>query len=230
MSKKFFSSHALGAAEQLGLKCLLGSERGVYGGCGSIWKFQREELQKIPGIRFVALNGVHPISFAEIIRAWQDDSGFRLWFNAELAGASFSAFRWETPSVTATTVSRLFEFVLLDSPMLARRPDPEAFATHFSSAERNIATFPNLGGDAIMIVPCPIAAPSAYAHLAAFVRQAPEDQRHSLWQTVGAAMAQHVGEEPIWLSTAGAGVSWLHVRLDRRPKYYGFAPYKQRPI
>ncbi|MGI9175867.1 MAG: DUF6940 family protein [Rhodothermales bacterium] len=24
----------------------------------------------------------------------------------------------------------------------------------------------------------------------------------------------------MWLSTAGGGVSWLHVRLDSRPKYY----------
>jgi hypothetical protein len=31
---------------------------------------------------------------------------------------------------------------------------------------------------------------------------------------------------PEWLSTAGAGVSWLHVRLDDRPKYYGYAPYR----
>ncbi|MFL6237620.1 MAG: DUF6940 family protein [Thermoanaerobaculia bacterium] len=24
----------------------------------------------------------------------------------------------------------------------------------------------------------------------------------------------------------GAGVSWLHVRLDDRPKYYGYGPYR----
>ena len=31
---------------------------------------------------------------------------------------------------------------------------------------------------------------------------------------------------PVWVSTAGAGVSWLHVRLDDRPKYYGYQPYR----
>ncbi len=35
---------------------------------------------------------------------------------------------------------------------------------------------------------------------------------------------------PVWLSTAGAGVSWLHVRLDDRPKYYGHGPYRTAPI
>jgi hypothetical protein len=31
------------------------------------------------------------------------------------------------------------------------------------------------------------------------------------------------------LSTAGAGVSWLHVRLDDHPKYYSYEPYQQDP-
>jgi hypothetical protein len=119
-------------------------------------------------------------------------------------------------------------FVLLDSPGLARRPDPEAFAEHFGGApEAGVVVFPNRGGDAIMVVPCPKARPSAYGHLAAFVREAPESQRHALWQSVGEAMARRLGAKPVWLSTAGAGVSWLHVRLDDRPKYYGFGPYRQ---
>ena len=72
-----------------------------------------------------------------------------------------------------------------------------------------------------MVVPCPLADPSAYGHLAAFIRHAPEEQRDALWRRIGEAMAQRVGMKPVWLSTAGAGVSWLHVRLDDRPKYYG---------
>jgi hypothetical protein len=76
-------------------------------------------------------------------------------------------------------------------------------------------------------VPCPLGNDSAYGHLAAFVRLAPEDQRHALWQSVGNAMVLRLGTRPVWLSTAGAGVSWLHVRLDDRPKYYGFGSYKQ---
>ena len=52
-----------------------------------------------------------------------------------------------------------------------------------------------------------------------------KQQQHALWQSVGEAMARRVGAKPVWLSTAGAGVSWLHVRLDDRPKYYGYVPY-----
>ena len=144
-----------------------------------------------------------------------------------MAGAPYSAFRWETPPVTEGTLSQPFECVVLSSPSLARPPDREAFADHFDNSERDIAVFPNLGRDAIMVVPRPVADASAYGHLAAFVRLAPDFQRDELWRSVGEAMAARVGAKPVWLSTAGAGVSWLHVRLDDRPKYYGYAPYSQ---
>ena len=165
-------------------------------------------------------------SFAEVVEAWRSDRDFRAWFNALLADTPFVAFRWETPPVTVATASQPFEFVLLDSPGLACTPDPDAFAEHFQrDSAPEVLSFPNLGADAIMIVPRPIGAPSSYGHVAAFVRHAPEAQRQSLWQAVGEAMARRLSANPVWLSTAGGGVSWLHVRLDDRPKYYAFAPY-----
>ena len=168
-----------------------------------------------------------PVSYAEVLNLWRDDATFRSMFIASLADAPFSAFRWETPPITASTADRPFEFVLLDSPGLARTPDPGAFSEHFGrAAKRGVVEFSNLGNDAIMVVPCPNALPSAYGHLAEFVRQAPELQRHALWQLVGAAMKRRLGTKPVWLSTAGGGVSWLHVRLDDRPKYYGYEPYR----
>jgi hypothetical protein len=57
--------------------------------------------------------------------------------------------------------------------------------------------------------------------------QAPEPQKHALWMLVGVAMQRRLNNRPVWLSTAGAGVSWLHVRLDDRPKYYGYRPYRE---
>ncbi len=50
---------------------------------------------------------------------------------------------------------------------------------------------------------------------------------HSLWELVGEAMQRRPSHEPVWFSPAGAGVSWLHVRLDDRPKYYGYEPYRR---
>jgi len=191
-----------------------------------VWTANVTEAGRKGVQRFALLRGGTTVSWTDVLDAWRSDCDFRTWFNALLARAPFEAFRWETPPVTSASASQPFEFVLLDSPGLARAADAGAFAEHFrSKSAPDIVSFPNLGGDAIMIVPRPIAAPSAYGHVAAFVRHAPESQQQSLWRAVGEAMTRRISTKPVWLSTAGGGVSWLHVRLDDRPKYYGFAPY-----
>lgn len=194
-----------------------------------MWSARNEQLLEIGGLRFSVDLDSRQATFEEVVRGWQSDAGFCSFFNSLLSEAPYTAFRWETPLVTGATLSQPFEFVLLDNPGLARRPDQEAFAEHFDQAGSGVVVFSNLGGDAIMVVPCPLAEPSAYGHLAAFVRLAPESQRHALWRAVGDAMIDRIGTKPVWLSTAGAGVSWLHVRLDDRPKYYGFGPYRHPP-
>ena len=177
----------------------------------------------------VAINlDASSVSYAEVLCRWQHDADFRSVFIALLADTPFSAFRWETPPITTATANRPFEFVLLDSPGLASKPDPKAFAEHFRDAiAEEVVEFPNLGQDAIMVVPRPLGQLTAYGHLAAFVRQAPESQKHALWALVGLVMQRRLNRKPVWLSTAGAGVSWLHVRLDDRPKYYGYRPYRE---
>ena len=103
--------------------------------------------------------------------------------------------------------------------------DPNAFAEYFDDGGEEIAVFANLSKDAILVAPHPVADPAAYGHLAAFVRLGPETQRQSFWRAVRATLGHRVGVKPVWLNTAGAGVSWLHVRLDDWPKYYRFKPY-----
>jgi hypothetical protein len=192
-----------------------------------MWTQRSEQLVSSRGIKVAIDFDESAVSYAEVLRRWQMDADFRSFFNDVLAESPFSAFKWETPHVTAANANRPFEFVLLESPGLARGCDAHAFGEHFdSAAEGGVVEFPNLGKDAIMVVPCPLGAPSAYGHLAAFVREAPEAQQQALWKRMGAAMERRLGTKPVWLSTAGAGVSWLHVRLDDRPKYYGYAPYR----
>ena len=176
-------------------------------------------------MRFSSNAGV--LTYEQAIQAWQNDAEFRSFFGSVLKDADFESFRWETPPLTNESATRIFECVVIDNPGLARHPDSAAFAEHFTSGnEEGIATFPNLGGDAIMVVPCPRGPEEAYGHLAAFMRNAPEPQRHALWRAVGSAMQRRLSSRPVWLSTAGAGVSWLHIRLDDRPKYYSYAPYR----
>ncbi len=178
-------------------------------------------------IKLVIDIGSSPVPYADVIHQWQNDAGFRTFFIDLLVDSPFSAFRWETPPITTATANQPFEFVLLDSPDLASDPDSAAFAEHFKvMVPGGVVEFPNLGRDAIMVVPCPDDPLSDYGHLAAFLRHSRKSQQHSLWKLVGAAMQRRLGPKPVWLSTAGGGVAWLHVRLDDRPKYYGYAPYR----
>ncbi len=192
-----------------------------------MWTAKIDDTERAGTIRARLLHGSVAASYAQVVDAWRRDAEFCPWFNGVLAAAPFAAFRWETRPVSSATANDPFEFVLLDSPSLAREPDPEAFDEHFRAQPGpDVLAFPNLGGDAIMVVPRPVGPVSAYGHLAAFVRGAPETRRAALWRAVGDAMAGRLGQKVVWLSTAGAGVSWLHVRLDDRPKYYGHAPYR----
>lgn len=169
------------------------------------------------------------LSFGRVLHLWQHDSSFRDVFVSQLGLAPFAAFRWETPPVSVQTADRPFEFVLLDSPSLQRPADPRAFADPLRRRPvgRSVVAFPSLGSDALLVVPSEEVGPSAYSHLAAFSRLAPRQQQHELWETVGREMEARLSDRPLWLSTAGAGVPWLHVRLDTAPKYYRHEPYRR---
>ena len=73
----------------------------------------------------------------------------------------------------------------------------------------------------------PAATPGNFSHLASFVATASEARQEALWSAVGQALETRISARPLWLSTAGLGVAWLHVRLDTRPKYYRHAAYRR---
>jgi hypothetical protein len=171
------------------------------------------------------------LTWMDVVGRWQNDRSFRRFFMSVLVDAPFPAYFWETPPVTDATINREFEFVLVDSQqMVGVRSDERAFANHFSSAraDASVIEFSNLGGDATLIVPCPRGPLSAYSQLATFARLAPDDQQHQLWTMVGAALERQLGARPVWLSTSGLGIYWLHIRLDSAPKYYSHDPYRAK--
>lgn len=170
------------------------------------------------------------LSFADVIQNWQTEAAFRQFYTSLLATLPFQAIFWETPPVTLETVDQRYEFVAVKSQQLANvSPNSAPFRRYFDSTPLNqeVVTFENLGGDAMLVVPRPLPASFGYTHLVKFLREAPTSQQHAFWQAVGTAIEARLGKRPLWINTSGLGVYWLHVRLDSRPKYYTYAPYKQ---
>jgi hypothetical protein len=139
--------------------------------------------------------------------------------------AEAGAAMWETrPCPADQAAGQAFEFVLVPEPRLAqRRADSSAFAGHFGTGQA--VAFDSLRGDARLVAPTPDADDDA-AHLASFAASASGERWAALWRTVAEEdeAARRRGQP--WLSTAGLGVPWLHVRFDVRPKYYRHDPYR----
>jgi hypothetical protein len=169
------------------------------------------------------------LRWSEVVAGLQHDRSLRNQLIGILSNAPYPAYFWETPPVTRATLQNEFEFVLVRSRQLENvSPDLQSFASHFAAAtqDESVIEFQNLGGDATLVVPCPQDASAAYAHLAAFSRRAPDFQQHQLWSAVGAALERRISDTPVWTSTSGLGVYWLHIRLDNFPKYYTHEPYR----
>lgn len=192
-----------------------------------MWRARRERLDR--GERVQVLRAGAAIAFGDALEALRDDESFRAFLLARLAAAPHPAFFWETPPITRDNAGRPFEYVTIPAPGLeAARPDPRAFAAEFAAGPQSetVTAFANLSGDATLIAPKPLGPPGAYAHLAAFLRGAPTAQQHDLVTLTAAKAREALSDRPLWISTAGLGVSWLHVRLDSHPKYYAHAPYR----
>ncbi len=191
-----------------------------------MWESQLTKINPTT-LHFQILRAGRSMSVAEVVKAWIDDRDFRKFYNQLLISAPFKAFFWELPPMVAQAVDQSFEFVLVNSNTLARvSPMGKAFKAYFTT-EEPIVVFENLGKDATLVVPTPKGKQSTYPHLAQFVRTGPENQIDAFWQIVGQTYRDNISDRPLWLSTSGLGVYWLHVRLDTYPKYYTYRPYRQ---
>ena len=191
-----------------------------------MWRIESEQL-RVDTVRWhVVIATRAQASFDDVLALLESDETFVEAWSLAFRQAPMQAYCWECPALLLETVGRPFECVLIDSPMLfGTRPEPETFAEHFRS-DRDVVVFPSLGRDATLVAPCPQGGRD-FAHLATFMRSADWAQVRAFWRQVSVVSRAALADVPIWLSTAGLGVSWLHVRLDTRPKYYRHAPYKR---
>jgi hypothetical protein len=196
------------------------------------WQSSWVDVAGLSARRVTLSKSARPVTFAETLDGWIDDEAFRIFFLAELRRTPFGAFFWELPPLRPNTLGRAYEHVVLDGMPLERlSPNPASFLKLLQAevVSEWVASFPNIGGDAVLVVPKPLAGTAGYGHLGGFLRAAPEAQQHALLERLGIAARaglQRPGD-CLWISTAGLGVPWLHVRLDSRPKYYKHQPYRE---
>ena len=194
------------------------------------WNTQTELFDEGRRLRGVLKAGGVTATWADVIEHWRFGGLLVDAFLQALADARFDAFFFETPPVSRDALNRSFEFILVDCPSLVGvDPEPWVFEEHFGGDRADgIATFPNIGGDAMLVAPCPTEPLQDYPHLAAFAREAPWEQQLGLWRAVSEAAREWFrGSNPVWISTSGLGVFWLHIRLDSYPKYYNHVPYRR---
>jgi hypothetical protein len=192
-----------------------------------MWHFETQSLA--PGVIGAAVLADNiRMTFAQVISLWHNDETYVAEWVAQLAAVPFDAYCLETPPLTKQTLNKPFECVFVASPALATlEADPRPFQEHFKKS-RGCVAFESLGKDALLVAPCPVSDSTCYTHLACFVRSAAKEESSHLWRTVAQALDERLADAPLWLSTAGLGVAWLHVRLDSRPKYYRHRPYASR--
>lgn len=166
------------------------------------------------------------LSFGKVIDLWQHDENFIRFFVDILKNNSFAAYFWEVRPLTQNQLEEAFEFVLIKSSRLAVIAANKKPFKDFFSTDDLVISFPNLGRNAQLVVPTDKDSDQHYAHLAKFVRNASEEQIIAFWKKVGLEYEHQIGIDEKWLSTSGLGVYWLHVRIDSRPKYYQYRPYK----
>lgn len=176
---------------------------------------------------FKILEDESQISHKRFLNLLAESDEFRHQYNSRLAKCKFEAFFWENKPMTLQNLDETYEFKLINSDFLAGvSPDSRTFRQYFEP-DCEVVDFPNIGGDAHLIVPCPRVNSAVYTHIGHFVRDAPEHQIQQLWKQTGSKTLSFINSKPRWLSTSGLGVFWLHLRIDSVPKYYQTEEYKK---
>lgn len=163
------------------------------------------------------------MSRRQVLEHWAQHPMFCDWFTASLAAAPYAAFFWETPRWLRATLDAPYEQCLTDAPALAGLEAAPGPFRRYMRADEPVAVFRSLGGDATLLAPS--SATGSHPHLAHFVRAASRVASRALWAALPQAVEAQL-DCSCWVSTSGLGVSWLHVRVDSRPKYYVHRDYR----
>lgn len=156
------------------------------------FKITSEEINARTSKHRVLVNG-RKLNYSEWINAMGTSDELIFLFNQTLQESPFEAFFWEVKPANLYSMDQVFEFVLVNSKSLkSLQANDASFKKKFRENE-SVVNFPNLRGDAELIVPLPISKETAYAHLAAFVRSANKNQILAFWKRVVKVYEEKMG-------------------------------------
>ena len=133
---------------------------------------------------------------------------------------SQTRFFWETAPLTS--LNSPFKQRFVKAPQLkSLKEDYSAFQSHFKNLNprTSVVSFWNKSGDTRLIVPVPLQG-HTYTTLKEFIDTAPRSQRIAFWKKAAKEIKKLVKVSPLWVSTHGLGVPFLHLRISDSPKYF----------
>ena len=161
------------------------------------------------------------VTYRQFLNKMQSEESFRREFFNVLQKSRFKTYFFETPKVTKQTLDDKFEFILSAADELKNvNADKDTFQDYFRKCKDSpVITFPNLGHNAVLVVPCPVSDSklSQYSSIGPFMRNIEANQVHQFWIEAARTMLLTIdqkGSKPTWMSTSGLGVYWLHLRWD----------------
>lgn len=171
--------------------------------------------------------GTKPMSWEDILQFWMDGNVAFIREFQQALQLHYDDIFWECSPVRHA--AETFEFVIKDAKDALQHRTPTSGPESFD--DRSVASFRDLNSDAVLVSPKRIAGNhdgKAYGHLVDFVRNAPLEQQLDLWKEVATQVGIHFqgSKHPLWVSTDGSNVPWLHVRLDTAPKHYKHSDYQ----
>lgn len=125
-----------------------------------------------------------------------------------------------------------FEFVLIKTTGFSSKTYIITFGVEKINKNSNdIIWFPNPSNSSILVVPCfnHLFSINDYIHIGTFMRSSNIKQKYNLVQSMFEIYFNELALQPnkkLWFSTHGKGVGWLHIRIDKPPKYITHKPYK----
>ena len=154
------------------------------------------------------------MKWSEVLSKWE--SGEVMKFPSSIK----NKFQWNT-SVLKNNGDCEYKESFRIEPDLPDIQDFTPFQEYITqSKNKYVISFPNLSNDTILIIPTPKRGKN-YATLYHFSNNSSKTQQREFWRKVAIEARKFMNSQgKVWISVHGLGVSYLHVRISNKPKYY----------